>query len=104
MIDYMQGVRDTLVRAGLIRGSGPSFLAAFAIGAGVGLVAGATAAVLLTPSTGPDMRRELGWRAKQLAERTQAAVATAKDKLISAKDEATAELEERFTPDEAPMG
>ncbi len=103
MVDYMQGVRDTLVRAGLIRGSGPSFMVAFAIGASIGVVAGATAAVLLTPSSGPEMRRDLGWRAKQLADRTQTAVASAKDKLIGAKDEATAELEERFTPDEAPI-
>src|SRR5260221_9621249 len=55
MIGYKQGVRDTLTRYGLIRRSPPSFFAVFAFGAGIGLVAGAAAAVLMTPSSGRDI-------------------------------------------------
>ena len=44
MIGYMQGVRDTLTRTGLMRRSRPSLLAVFAFGAGIGLIAGAAVA------------------------------------------------------------
>jgi gas vesicle protein len=74
MNSYMEDVRHALSRAGLVRRSGSSWMTGFAIGAGVGLVSGAIVAVLLTPSSGPEMRRELGWRAKKLAERTQGAI------------------------------
>ena len=71
---YMDGVRDALSRAGLIQSSGTTWIAGFALGAGVGLVSGAVVALLLTPTTGTEMRREIGWRAKKLAERTQGAL------------------------------
>lgn len=74
MNSYMDGVRGTLARAGLIS-SGPSWMTGFAIGAGVGLVSGAVVALLLTPTTGLEMRREIGWRAKKAAQRTQGAIA-----------------------------
>ena len=103
MIGYKQGVRDTLTRYGLIRRSPPSFFAVFAFGAGIGLIAGAAAAVLMTPSTGRDMRRELGWRAKKLAERTQAAareiealvstIQSDTNEAVITMDEQTAEVE-----------
>ena len=104
MMGYMQGVRDTLSRRGLIRRSRPSFFAGFAFGAGIGLIAGAAVAMLLTPSTGRDMRHELGWRAKRLAERTQTAVSSVKGKLASAKEDAKAKLEERQPHRESPAG
>ena len=104
MIGYKQGVRDTLTRYGLIRRSPPSFFAVFAFGAGIGLIAGAAAAVLMTPSTGRDMRRELGWRAKKLAERTQTAMSGVKGRLAGAKEEAKAKLEERHSRNESSLG
>jgi gas vesicle protein len=104
MIGYMQGVRDTLSRRGLVRRSRPGFLTAFALGAGIGLIAGAAVAMLLTPSSGRDMRRELGYKAKKLAERTQTAVTNVKGKLAGAKEDAKARLEERHTRNESPIG
>ena len=74
MNTYMDGVRDALSRAGLVRSSSPSWFTGFAIGAGIGLVSGAVAALLIAPTSGPEMRREIGWRAKRLAERTQGAL------------------------------
>ena len=71
MNTYMEGVRDALTRAGLVRSSTSTWMTGFAIGAGIGLVSGAAVALLLTPSNGREMRREIGWRAKRLAERTQ---------------------------------
>jgi len=104
MMGYMQGVRDTLARTGLVRRSRPSYLAVFAFGAGIGLIAGAAVALLITPSTGRDMRRELGWRAKKLAERTQTAVSNVKGKIAGAKDDAKAKLEQHRSRNEAPAG
>jgi hypothetical protein len=88
MNTYMEGVRDALTRAGLVRNSTSAWVTGFAVGAGLGLVSGAVVALLLAPRTGPEMRREIGWRAKRLAERTQDAVSDAKQKL-------TAEIEGR---------
>jgi len=83
MNSYIDGVRDTLARVGLIKSAsaGPSWMTGFAIGAGVGLLAGATAALLTTPASGREMRGQLGSRAKQLAERTQGAIADASQTL-----------------------
>jgi gas vesicle protein len=104
MIGYMEGVRDTLLRTRLLRRSRQNFFAAFVVGAGVGLIAGAAVAMLLTPSTGRDMRRELGWRAKKIGERAQTAVSQVKGRLAGAKEEAKARLEERQSRNEAPLG
>jgi gas vesicle protein len=81
MNSYMDGVRDALERVGLIRSSTSSWITGFAIGAGVGLLAGATAALLTTPASGRELRGQLGTRAKQLAERTQGAIADASQSL-----------------------
>jgi gas vesicle protein len=87
MNTYMEGVRDALTRAGLVRSSTSAWMTGFAVGAGVGLVSGAVVALLLTPTSGPEMRREIGWRAKRMAERTQGAISdvthTVKGKLVS---------------------
>jgi gas vesicle protein len=77
MNSYMDGVRDALERVGFIRSSTSSWMTGFAIGAGVGLLAGATAALLTTPASGRELRGQLGSRAKQLAERTQGVIADA---------------------------
>jgi hypothetical protein len=74
MNSYMDGVRDALSRAGIVRSSAPSWFTGFAFGAGIGLVSGAVVALLITPTNGREMRREIGWRAKRLAERTQGAI------------------------------
>src|SRR5262245_52807355 len=64
MNTYMEGVRDALARVGLLRSSTSAWMTGFAVGAGVGLVSGAVVALLITPTSGPEMRREIGWRAK----------------------------------------
>ena len=71
---HMDDMRDALVSAGILRRSGPSWMAGFVIGAGVGLVSGAVVALLVTPTNGREMRRQLGGQAKKLAERTQEAI------------------------------
>jgi gas vesicle protein len=74
MNTYIDGMRDALSRVGLIRSSGPSFLAGLAIGAGVGLLAGAAVALLVTPANGAELRQQLGTGAKKLAAKTQGAI------------------------------
>jgi hypothetical protein len=103
-VGYLHGVRDTLARTGLVRREGPGFLAIFAFGAGIGLIAGAAAALLVTPSTGREMRHEIGWRAKKLAQRTQGAMSNVKGRFAGAKDEAAGRFEERRQRNESPLG
>jgi gas vesicle protein len=106
MNTYIEGVRDTLARVGLVRTSRSGWLAGFAIGAGIGMVSGAVAALLVTPTNGRQMRREIGWRAKSLAERTQGAINdvahSVKGKIQNSKLESQAE---RFRGrEEIPVG
>jgi hypothetical protein len=81
MSSYIHGVHDTLTQLLQIKSTGPSWASGFALGAGVGLFAGALAALLTTPASGPELRGQLGSRAKQLAARTQYALSDASDKL-----------------------
>jgi gas vesicle protein len=96
---YMDGMRDALSRVGLFRSSGPSFLAGLAIGAGVGLLAGAAVALLVTPASGAEMRQQLGTGAKRIAAKTQGAISdvthTVRGKLGA---------EEHYGRNEVPMG
>lgn len=78
MNGYMKNVRHALEEAGIIRPSRASGLASFALGTGIGLLAGATVALLLTPHSGPEMRRQLGTKAKEMANRTTVLVEKAK--------------------------
>jgi len=80
MKTYLEGVRDALSHIGGGRRSGSSFMS-FVCGAGVGLMAGAAIAMLMTPTSGPEMRRELGTRAKKLADKTQGALSDAKQNM-----------------------
>jgi hypothetical protein len=50
------------------------------------------------------VRREIGWRAKKLAERTQSAMSDVKGRLAGVKDEAKAKLEERHSRNESSLG
>ena len=99
MNTYIDGMRDALSRVGLIRSSGPSFFAGLAIGAGVGLLAGAAVALLVTPTSGAEMRQQLGTGAKRLAAKTQGAFSdvtqTVRGKLGQ---------EEHYGRNEVPMG
>jgi gas vesicle protein len=79
MNTYMEGVRDALTRVGLVHSSTSAWMTGFAIGAGIGLVSGAAVALLLTPTNGREMRREIGSRAKRLAEKTQGALSDVTD-------------------------
>jgi gas vesicle protein len=74
MNTYIDGVRDVLSRVGLGHSSGPSWWTGFAIGAGVGLLTGAAVALLVTPASGTEMRRQLGTGAKRFAAKTQDAI------------------------------
>jgi gas vesicle protein len=78
MKSYTRDVRRAFLRAGLIRRES-RLLASFAIGTGVGILAGAALALLVTPRSGPEMRRELGTRAKRLAQRTSGALGEVKE-------------------------
>jgi gas vesicle protein len=100
---YLQGVRDTLSRVGLVRRSRTSiWMTGFAIGAGVGLISGAVAALLVTPTNGREMRREIGSRAKRLAESTQRLAERTQGAFSHARHEARAEL--RHGRNEVPIG
>lgn len=70
-------LRAALERGGIIQ-SKSHWVGSFAFGLGVGLVAGATTALLLAPQAGPDTRRRLGSTAKELAGRTAGLVDKAK--------------------------
>src|SRR5439155_22115335 len=104
---YMEGVRDALTRVGIMRSSS-SWMTGFAIGAGVGLVSGAVVAILVTPRNGREMRRELGGRAKRLAERTQQLAERTQDALVSVTHEVKGKLgtesEHRQGRNEVPVG
>jgi gas vesicle protein len=77
MNTYIEGMRDAFSRFGLGRRSEPSWFFGFACGAGVGLLAGAAVALLMTPATGREMRQQLGTGAKRLAAKTQDAISDA---------------------------
>ena len=97
MNTYIDGVRDVLSRIGIGQSSGPSWWTGFAIGAGVGLLTGAAVALLVTPSSGTEMRRQLGTGAKRLAEKTQGAIS---DMTGSVRDKLSTE---NHTTNEMPM-
>jgi len=65
-----------LSSAGLID-TRSSWTTGFFVGAGLGVVAGAVAAALLTPASGEEMRSQLGSKAKDLADKTQKALSEA---------------------------
>ena len=99
MNSYIDGMRDALSRVGLMRSSGPSWWAGFAIGTGVGLLAGAAVALIVTPTTGPEIRRQLGSGAKRFAEKTQDALS---DVTQSVKGKLG--VEENYSRNQAPIG
>lgn len=106
MKSYMKGVRDALSRMGRGRKSGFGFMS-FVCGASVGLLAGAAIALLVSPTSGTEMRRELGSRAKRLAERTQGAISDATRTMkgkIGAQSEQYSGSQEYSGRNEAPTG
>jgi gas vesicle protein len=107
MNTYMDGVRDTLARVGWRRRSSARWLGGFAVGAGVGLVSGAVVALLLTPTNGREMRREVGWRAKRLAKQTQEFASRAGNAISSRAQGVKGKLESevhRHGRNEVPIG
>ena len=98
---YIEGVRDALSRTGIVHGSGPTFITGLAVGVGVGLVAGATVALLMTPTTGPEMRREIGGRAKNLARRTENVLSDARHVLKSRQEREAQHYQDR---NDIPLG
>jgi hypothetical protein len=65
---YLDDIRHTFARAARrkIPGAQSELLSIFLAGAIVGVLAGAAAAMLVTPRTGRDLRRQLSDRVKQL--------------------------------------
>jgi gas vesicle protein len=79
----------------------------FAFGAGIGLVSGAVVALLVTPTNGREMRREIGWRAKRLAKQTQQLAERTQHAISDATHEVKAKLEteaSRHGRNEVPVG
>lgn len=89
---YMSGMRDALVSAGIMRSAGIDTKAAMALGMGIGLLLGASAAVLLTPRTGPEARARLGLGARRIKNRTSEAA----QKLVGRTNEAVQAARERL--------
>jgi len=107
MNTYIDGVRDTLARVGWRRRSSSRWISGFALGAGVGLVSGAVVALLVTPTNGREMRRELGWRAKRLAKQTQQFAERTQHAITSATHNVKGKLESeahRHGRNEVPVG
>jgi gas vesicle protein len=75
-MNYAREIRGMLKNLGLVRRS--NGVGTFLVGAGVGAVAGAAVAILLTPTNGKQMRQLVGSRAKQIA-------STAEKKISSIK-------------------
>lgn len=59
----------------------------FAIGAVIGAVAGVVAGVLTAPKSGKEVRADIGSKAQELKEKTQAAAQKVTDDVRSAADE-----------------
>jgi gas vesicle protein len=107
MNTYMEGVRDTLARVGWRRRSSSRWMTGFAVGAGVGLISGAVVALLVTPTNGREMRRELGWRAKRLAKQTQELAERTQHVISNARHGVKGKLESeasRHGRNEVPVG
>lgn len=81
-------LRDVLTSVGVIETRG-SWVTGFFVGAGVGVLAGAVAAALLTPSTGVEMRSQLGSKAKEIKDRAQKALADASERTQQVLSDAT---------------
>jgi gas vesicle protein len=107
MNTYMEGVRDTLARVGFGRRSSSGWMTGFVVGAGVGLISGAAVALLVTPTNGREMRRELGWRAKRLAKQTQQIAERTQHAITNATQGVKGKLESeasRHGRNEVPVG
>lgn len=76
-MNYAREIRKMLKSLGLVR-SESNGVSAFLVGAGVGAVAGAAVALLLTPTNGKEMRQLVGSRAKQIADTAEKKIAEIK--------------------------
>jgi gas vesicle protein len=107
MNTYIEGVRDAVTRMGWMRSSS-GWMTGFCVGAGVGLVSGAVVALLVTPTNGREMRRELGSRAKQLAKQTQQLAERTQHRIQGVAEEVKGKLESeanrRHGHNEVPVG
>jgi len=88
-------LRDVLSSAGLIE-TRSSWMTGFFMGAGIGVLAGAVAAALLTPTSGVEMRTQLGSKAKDLADKTQRALSEAGQRTQQALADAGSRLTEQL--------
>jgi gas vesicle protein len=108
MNTYIEGMRDALTRIGWMRSSSSSWMTGFCVGAGVGLVSGAVVAILVTPTNGREMRRELGTRAKHLAKQTQQLAERTQHRLQHVAEDVKGRLEteanRRHGRNEVPVG
>jgi gas vesicle protein len=108
MNTYIEGVRDALTRAGWMRSSSSGWMTGFCVGAGVGLVSGAVVAMLVTPTNGREMRRELGSRAKELAKQTRQLAERTQHRIQDVAEDVKGRLESetnrRHGRNEVPIG
>jgi gas vesicle protein len=81
-------LRDVLISAGIVEARA-SWATGFFVGAGVGVLAGAVAAALLTPTSGTEMRSQLGTKAKEIKDRAQKAISEAGERTQQALSEAS---------------
>ena len=72
---YVGEIKGMLENMGLVRRSESSWIGGFFAGAGLGAVAGAAVAALLTPSDGKEMRKLVRSKAKRLAKGAEKQIA-----------------------------
>jgi gas vesicle protein len=95
--------RELLIETGLIERRA-SWATGFLMGAGIGVVAGAVTAALLTPSTGVEMRSQLSSRAQDLKDRAQRALSDASERTQQVVTNAISRGEDHHTRNNlAPM-
>jgi hypothetical protein len=78
MNTYAREIRTMLENWGLIRRSEASWMGGFLVGTGLGVVAGAAVAALLTPTDGKEMRKLVQANAKRLAGTAEKKIAALK--------------------------
>jgi hypothetical protein len=67
MNSYIREIRGVLENLGVVRRPQASWMGGFLVGTGLGVLAGAAVAALLTPSDGKEMRKLVRSKAKKLA-------------------------------------
>lgn len=78
MNKYIREVKGVLENLGIVRRSEASWMGGFLVGTGIGVVAGAAVAALLTPTNGKEMRKLVRSNAKRLATKAEKQISAIK--------------------------